>query len=337
MQLFGKDLNSEVAIIAEIGVNHEGDVEKASQLLHLAAESGADAVKFQSYTAERLTSANDPERLERVRRFALDETAHRRLAEEAAAVDIAFISTAVTEDWVPLLAELAPAIKIASGDLKFEPLIRSAAAQDKPLILSTGLGTIEEVDQAVDWIRGETGISSLSERLVLLHCVSAYPTPNEDANILSIPFMAERFGLPVGYSNHVVGIDVCLAAVALGACVIETHFTDCKTGRSFRDHELSVEPDDMRELVQRTELVRASRGRWGKFRQPSEMPLLDAVRKGVVAARSLPVGQILQRGDLMFARPATGIPSHDLPSVLGKRLVRPLEAGELLTTGVLED
>jgi len=336
MELFGKDLGSEVAVIAEIGVNHEGAVEKASQLLRLAAESGADAVKFQSYTAERLTSSNDPERLERVSRLALDEAAHRRLAEEATARDIAFISTAVTEDWVPLLAELAPALKIASGDLTFEPLIRTAAATGKPLILSTGLGTIEEVSQAVEWIRAETGMSDLSERLVLLHCVSAYPTPVEEANVLSVPYMAERFSLPVGYSNHVVGIDACLAAVALGACVIETHFTDCKTGRSFRDHELSVEPDDMRELVERVGRVRASRGRWGKSRQPSELPLLDAVRKGVVAARGLPVGQRLEREDLMFARPATGIPSQDLPQVLGKRLTRPLKAGELLTPDVLE-
>jgi sialic acid synthase SpsE len=306
-------------------------------LLRLAAEAGADAVKFQSYTAERLTSANDTARLERVRRFALDEAAHRRLAEEAAALDIAFISTAVTEDWIPLLTELAPALKIASGDLTFEPLIRAAAAAGKPLILSTGLGTVEEVDQAVAWIRDETGETDLAERLVLLHCVSAYPTPAEDANLLSVPFMAERYGLPTGYSNHVVGIDACLAAVALGACVIETHFTDCKTGRDFHDHALSAEPDDMRELVQRVAGVRASRGRWGKFRQSSELPLLDAVRKGVVAARELPAGQRLQCEDLMFARPATGIPSQDLSQVLGKRLTRPLALGELLTLDALED
>ena len=141
---------------------------------------------------------------------------------------------------------------------------------------------------------------------------------------------------PMVWATCVAAALMASAAVALGACVIETHFTDCKTGRSFRDHELSVEPDDMRELVERVGRVRASRGRWGKSRQPSELPLLDAVRKGVVAARGLPVGQRLEREDLMFARPATGIPSQDLPQVLGKRLTRPLKAGELLTPDVLE-
>jgi len=336
MKLFNKDLDRDVAIIAEVGVNHEGDVAAASRLMRLAAESGANAVKFQSYTAERLASSDDAERLARVRRFGIDEAAHRQLAAEAAALGITFFSTAVTEDWVPLLAELAPVVKIASGDLTFEPVIRAAAATGKPMILSTGLGTVEEIDQAVDWVRDESGDSSLADRLVLLHCISAYPTPMAEANLLSVPFLAERYDVPVGYSNHVPGIDACLAAVALGAQVIEAHFTDKKTGRTFRDHELSLEPDEMAELVRRAPAFKASRGTWGKSRQPSELPLLDLVRKGLVAAHDLSAGHELARDDLMYARPATGFEAADMDRVLGRRLTQPLAAGACLIPDALE-
>ncbi len=177
MKLFDKDLNREIAVIAEIGVNHEGDVEVASKLVRLAAEAGADAVKFQTFTPARYASASDPARLERVTGFALDEAAHRRLAKEAESHGIAFFSTPVTEDVVPLLDELCSAFKIASGDLTFEPVIRAAASRGKPVVLSTGLGTLEEVDRAVGWVRDEVGEQALAERLVLMHCISAYPTP----------------------------------------------------------------------------------------------------------------------------------------------------------------
>ncbi len=336
MKLFDKNLDREVAIVAEIGVNHEGDVRAASRLVRLAAEAGADAVKFQSYTAERFASSDDAERLARVRRFALDEAAHRQLAAEAAALGVTFFSTAVTEDWVPLLAELAPVVKIASGDLTFEPVIRAAAATGKLVILSTGLGTVEEIDRAVSWLRAEIGNAEIADRLVLLHCISAYPTPLEEANLLSIPYLAERYGIPVGYSNHVSGIDACLAAIALGAQVIEAHFTDSRTDRTFRDHELSLEPDEMAELVRRAPAFRASRGAWGKTRQASELPLLNLVRKGLVAARDLGRGHLLARDDLMYARPATGFASGDLDQVLGRRLAQPLGAGARLTPEALE-
>ncbi|MBM3521124.1 MAG: hypothetical protein FJX63_10250, partial [Alphaproteobacteria bacterium] len=145
MKLFGRDLDTDIAVIAEVGVNHEGNVDVASSLLRAAAEAGADAVKFQSYTPERFISPSDAERFARVTRFGLDEHAHRHLAAEAAELGIAFLSAAISEDWVPLLAELSPAIKIASGDLTFEPVFRAAARTGKPVIISTGCGSAEEV------------------------------------------------------------------------------------------------------------------------------------------------------------------------------------------------
>jgi N-acetylneuraminate synthase/N,N'-diacetyllegionaminate synthase len=337
MRLFGKDLMREVALVAEIGVNHEGDVETATRLLRLAAEAGADAVKFQSYTPARFTSANDAARLERVTRFMLDERAHRRLSREADACGVAFFSTAVTEDWVPLLAELGEAIKIASGDLIFEPVVRAAAATGRMVILSTGLGTVEEIDRAVAWVRAELSEAPLPERLVLMHCVSAYPTPVEQANVRSVPFLAERYGLPVGYSNHVIGIEACLAAVALGACVIEAHFTDRREGREFRDHHLSLLPDEFAELARQTPLIKASLGVMDKPVQPCERPLKDAIRKGVVAAHDLAAGAVLTRGNLMFARPASEFPAPEIGELLGRRLKRSLRRGELVARDGVTD
>lgn len=336
MQLFGRDLDRDVAIVAEIGVNHEGDPEAASALLRVASAAGADAVKFQSYTPERYASADDPARLERVSRFALDRDTHRRLAREAKALGVHFFSTPLTEDWVPFLAEFVDVIKIASGDLTFEPAVRAAAATGKTLICSTGLAKVEEIDTAVGWIADEIGVAALPDRLVLMHCVSAYPAPIEEANLLSIPFLADRYGVRVGYSNHVIGLDACYAAVALGASVLEVHFTDRKSGRDFRDHELSLEPHELRELVSRVPRIRASRGVLGKTCQPCEAANLLAVRKGLVAARDLPAGSVLEHGDLMYARPATGFAASEIGEVIGRRLLQTVGRGRLLRRNMLE-
>ena len=331
MRLFGLDLERDVAIVAEIGVNHEGDPDVAARLIEAAAGAGAHAVKFQSYTPERFIAASDSERLERVTRFALDEAAHRRLAQVANDTGIAFFSSAITEDWVPLIAELGEAIKIASGDLTFEPVIRAAALTDRPVILSTGAGTVEEIGDALGWFVEHAGNQVASQRLALLHCVSAYPTPIEDANLRSIPFLRDRFGLTTGWSNHVVGSDACLTAVALGAQIVEVHVTDRKHGRDFRDHALSFEPKELATLVKAVIRVRSSLGDYAKAPSPSEETLRSATRKGVVAAHNLESGAIA-RGTGHYVRSASErIPSSELGNVLGKRLNRAVGAGEPLS------
>ncbi|MCW0234932.1 MAG: N-acetylneuraminate synthase family protein [Ferrovibrio sp.] len=336
MKIFGKSLDREIAVVAEIGVNHEGDPAAASRLLQLAADTGVDAVKFQSYTPERYASASDPERLARVSRFALDESAHRRLAAEAAELGVAFFSTPLTEDWVDRLSPMVPAYKIASGDLTFEPVIRAAARSGKPVILSTGLGTIEEIDAAIGWVRSEIGTAPLTERLILMHCVSAYPTPMNEANIRAIPFMRDRYGLYVGYSNHVIGPEACWGAIALGATVLEVHMTDQKANRTFRDHELSFEPDELRDLVGQVTRIQASLGSYDKQRMPSETGNLIAVRKGVVAARDLDAGAVLTESDLMYARPAREFPAADLHVLIGRKLHTARRGGELIARQDIE-
>jgi len=331
MKIFGKSIDDDVIVVAEIGVNHEGDPASAQRLLELAAEAGADAVKFQTYTPERFVSADDAQRLERVRRFGLSDSDFRALAARAAELGIGFFSSAITEDVVPLLAELGLAIKIASGDITFEPVIRAAAATGRVVILSTGAATEAEVDRAVEWVADETGSDALAERLVLLHCVSAYPTPFEQANLNAIPYMAARYQpVRVGYSNHVQGPEAVIAAVALGANLVEVHFTDCKHGREFRDHSLSADPDDMRYLTGILPGVRAARGSYAKMRQPCESETVDAIRKGVVAARDLPAGTVLQASDLAYARPGTEFPCGELALAIGKTLGADVARGALI-------
>lgn len=337
MQLFGKDLQHDLLIVAEIGVNHEGSLAKARELVQLAAQTGVDAVKFQTYRPEHFISTSTPERYERVSRFGLPIPAFAELAELATSLGLGFFSSAIDESVIPDLAAYCPVIKVASADLTFEPTLRGVAATGKPMILSTGLGTVAEIEQAVKWIQAEIGTAPLEEQVILMHCVSAYPTPLEEANLRAIPFLQEHFGVLVGYSDHTLGSLACLGAVSLGACVIEKHFTDQKQGRDFRDHELSADVEDMRHLVESARTLRKALGTYGKQPMPSELPNRDVIRKGVVAARDLPAGTILTRQDLMFARPATEIPSAQIEAVVGRTLMQDLKKGNMLTYALLKD
>jgi len=337
MKLFGRDLAREIAIVAECGVNHEGDPDVALALVDAAADAGADAVKFQTYTAERLAGTTDPERLARVKRFGLDADALRALAARAGDRGITFFSTPASDDVVPLLDELCPVFKIASGDIDFEPVIRATAATGKPLVISTGAATTDEIATALDWIRDETGNDDLRDRALLLHCVSAYPTPIEEANLLSIPFLAERFGLTTGYSNHVMGAEASLAAVALGARAVEVHFTDRKEDREFRDHALSMDPADLAAFVRSARVIDTARGTFGKERQACEADAAPIIRKGVVAARDLTPGTVLAKDDLMYARPATGFPAAKLDALVGRTVTAPVPFGAPLTPETVGD
>lgn len=324
-----KSKNS-IPVIAEIGVNHEGSFEKAKSLLVLAAESGADFVKFQSYTPERYASASNLERLKRVSKFALTEGQFKELSGLAVDTGVGFLSTPLTEDWVEELKPLVSAFKIASGDLTFKPVIQEAARSGKPLLISTGGATLDEIDQAVEWVRQEVSEENLKEKLTLMHCVSAYPTPIEEANVLSIPFLRERYNLNIGYSNHVMGVEASLAAVSLGASVVEVHFTDQKEGREFRDHALSFDPHDLKTFISMANKIKVSLGAFGKEPQPCEKEGIDLMRKGVVAAKDLRSGDTLTLENLMFARPATGFKSSEIEKLIGKTINQDIKSGCLI-------
>ncbi len=321
----------DIIFIAEIGVNHEGDIEQAKKMLMLAAAENVDYVKFQSYTPSRYFAANDTVRLSRVTKFSLIKRNFEELAALAQSLRVGFLSTPLTEDWVDILDPLCPAFKIASGDITFAPVIQKAARTGKPLLISTGAANLDEIDQAVSWVEAEVGPENLKERLILMHCVSAYPAPIEQANVLSIPFLKERYGLRVGYSNHVIGMNACLAAVAHGADVIEVHFTDCKEGREFRDHALSFDQNDLKIFIQTANEIRKSLGNYNKEVQPCEKDSVSLMRKGVIAARDLKSGSVLSEDDLMFARPSTEFSSNEIHQLIGQKLKVDVSKGYLVS------
>lgn len=322
-------------IIAEIGVNHEGSIQSAHRMLELAASTGVNAVKFQAYTPSRYASASDAQRLERVSNFALTESDFVQLSSKALELSIDFLCTPLTEDWVNVLNPYVRAFKIASGDIAFKPVIQKAAQSGKSLIVSTGTATLDEIDQAVQWVQDEVGSQYLKDRLVLMHCVSAYPTPIDQANILSIPFLKKRYGLSIGYSNHVIGIEASLAAVAVGAEIIEVHFTDCKESREFRDHALSFDQEDLKTFVAMAHNISLSLGAFDKNPQPCEIESTPLMRKGIIAARDLKRGEVLKREDLMFARPATEFAAQEIEKLIGKTLNEEIKKGFLLPRSAL--
>lgn len=337
MILFGKNLKSEIPIVAEIGVNHEGSLESAINLITLAHKSGADAVKFQSYTPERFIASNDKERMERIKKFHLNESDHLKLIDHSNNIGIPFFSTAITEDWVSFLAEHTSVIKIASGDINFKPTISLAAAKNIPVIISTGGATLEEVKKAIVWFKDSSKSKDIKDKLILMHCVSSYPTPLENANLNSIKFLQESTGLKVGYSNHVKGIMAPLLSVALGANLIEVHFTDSREGKVFHDHHLSLVPKELAELSSSVPNIKKSLGVYGKFCLKIEKENLLSLRKGIVASKNMAKGKIIEEEDLLYARPSIDLDYSKLFSLLGKEIVCDIEKGERISEAMFKN
>ena len=328
------ELSKEVLVIAEIGNNHEGDFGRAREMIFAAAEAGVQAVKFQTIVPERLVSSSQASRIEQLRRYAFTRDQFRDLADDAHKAGVMFLSTPFSLDVIDWLKELVPAIKIASGDNNFVQLLRAASATGKPVLLSTGMSDVVGVMQALSIL--DQGSSSATEsNVVVLHCVSAYPTPVKDAHLLAIPELAKSTGRVVGYSDHTLGVDAAVIAVALGARVIEKHFTLSKTQSGFRDHALSADPVELGALVSKIRETQTLLGSGPKVIQPSETSTIESARRSICARVGLPAGHILTEGDLDWLRPGIGYPPGEEFKVLGRRLSRDLSAGETLTAELL--
>lgn len=332
-----------VYIIAEAGVNHDGDLDTALALIEAAARAGADAVKFQTFDPDELVTARSElasyqrqgvadtggqhEMLLRLR-FGAEE--HAALIELCRTRRITFLSTPFDSGSAALLAELGVgAFKVGSGELTNLPFLDELAGYGLPILLSTGMSELEEVRAAVEVVRAH-GVP-----LVLLHCTSSYPAPDEDANLRAMDTMRAAFGLAVGYSDHAMGLDLSLAAVARDACVLERHLT-LDRRRSGPDHAMSLEPGELSELVRRVRSLERWLGDGEKTAQPSERELRVVARRSVVASRALSAGDTLSLADLAVKRPGDGIPPSRLPSLVGGRLTRSLNADEQLSEGDIE-
>jgi len=317
-------------IIAEIGVNHEGDESKAADMVRKAAEAGADAVKFQTYVVEDYITAEQPERRQAVGARALSFDAFRRLAELARECGVTFFSTPLDYGSVDFLDEIAPLYKIASGDITALSLIRRVATKGKPVILSTGMASRDEIAAAIAAVLAEQPQAAENGHLALMHCTTAYPTPPEEAHLRNIGWLAREFGLPVGYSDHTLGIKACELAVAAGAVMLEKHFTYRKEDQSFHDHMVSADPRDMMDLVasvRRAEILLGSSER--ALRVP-EKALLEPARRSLAAAVDIPAGVAIRAEWLTVMRPAWGLPPDRPEQVIGRTLVKARAKGEIL-------
>ena len=324
------DLDARVFVVAEAGVNHEGSVDTALALVDAAADSGADAVKFQTYRTEAYIAASSTERFARMKRFELSPEAFQKLAARAKARNILFLSTPLDEESVEVLDPLVPAFKIASGDLTNLPLLSAIASKGKPIILSTGVATMAEIESALSTFRSASQDGPLEERVVLLHCISSYPAPPEEINLHSIPFMRRHFKLRVGYSDHTLGTLACHAAVALGARVIEKHFTLSRANRVFRDHALSLEPHEMKTLVGEIHSIEKTLGRLEKSPGAAESKEKMYLRRSLAARRPIAQGDSIRLEFLSGLRPQEGIPIEEISKVVGKTAARDIRPGEIL-------
>ena len=327
-----------VFIIAEAGVNHNGSLDLALRLVDAAKASGADAVKFQTFRADLLvtqsahkapyqerTTGTSESQFEMLRRLELDAAAHRRLIDHCHEVGIQFLSSPFDTQSADLLASMnVPLYKVPSGEITNLPFLQHLARKGRPLFLSTGMSTLGEVEEAVHVLQ-----SAGAPQVTLLHCVTEYPAPYAEVNLRAMQTLKVAFGLPVGYSDHTPGIFMAIAAVALGAEVIEKHFT---LDRSLPgpDHAASLEPAELRQMVAAIRQVELALGSGIKAPAPCELPNLSVARKSVVAARSLPVGHQLAASDLDIKRPGNGLAPKLLPALIGRTLGKAVVQDELI-------
>jgi N,N'-diacetyllegionaminate synthase len=330
------DLSSEVLVIAEIGNNHEGDFGLAREMVHAAAAAGAQAVKFQTIVPGKLVSALHPARLEQLGRFAFPREQFAQLAEIARDAGLLFLSTPFDVGVVSWLNELVPAFKIASGDNDYEPLLEAVAATGKPVILSTGMSGIGQIAHSCAVIESVWQRAECVADIALLHCVSSYPTPPDEANLLAIATLSRELGKVVGYSDHTLGIDAAVLSVVLGARIIEKHFTLSKTQSAFRDHALSADPAEFAELVRKVKAAQAMLGDGKKVVQEVEKVTAAAARRSIVARVILPMGHALTLHDLDWLRPGGGLPPGQERVLLDHKLLRPVAQGEMITSDMVD-
>jgi sialic acid synthase SpsE len=320
-----------VFAIAEIGLNHNGDVSQALRMVDAAAQAGASAIKLQTLFADRLVAPSCPPPAhvaasslrEFFAGFELDVDAHRAVVARARQHGLAVMSTPFAEDAVPMLESLElDAYKIASGDLTYDGLIAAVARTGKPVVLSTGMATLDEAARAVRVAR-----LAGADRLAVLHCVSAYPTPPGSENLRAIETLASALGVPVGLSDHSGGgIVTAVAAVALGACVYERHVM--MPGAEAIDAAVSSTPEQFAAIVAAMEQTRVALGDGRKRCLPAEAPNLVPSRRGLYATRHLRAGDRVTPGDVIALRPAAAVGPADLTHLIGAVLARDIGAGQ---------
>ena len=333
VQIENLDSKDKVIIVAEIGNNHEGSFSLAKKLIDEAAQAGVDAVKFQTFQTKTFVAPTQKERFQRMKGFELTFDQFSKLAEHAWSNNLRFISTPLDMPSASFLAQFVDAIKIASGDNTFYPLINYLASTQKPLIISTGFANEATIDQLVSIVLKARHQICLEKDFALLHCVSAYPVEIQDANLRAISTLSDKFSdkLSVGYSDHTLGIKAATLAVALGARIIEKHFTLDRNYSDFRDHQLAADPDMMKQLVKQIRDCETFLGDGKLEPRNVEIETETPVRRSIASNKNLEIGHVVEDIDLMWIRPGEGLPPGTEHDIIGKTLTEKIKEGELFS------
>ena len=335
-------------IIAEAGVNHKGDINIAKRLVDAALKAGADAVKFQTFSSEKLVTkeasmaayqkkntSKKESQLEMLKKLELKLDDFRELKEYCDKKGILFLSTPHTDDVVDFLDKLVPAFKTGSGDLTNLPLLEKIARKKKPVILSTGMGTMEEVKEAVGLIRKNT------DDVIVLQCTTNYPSLREDTNLKAMLAMEKELKCLVGYSDHTLGIDIPVMAASLGAAVVEKHFTLDKDMEG-PDHKASADPEELKEMIRQIRQGKKPKipdeimGDGIKQPTPAEIDLMKAARKSIIAAKDIKKGQKITEDMLIIKRPGTGLEPKKLWRIIGRKAGKDIKKDQMISMGMLE-
>ncbi|MCX7986412.1 MAG: N-acetylneuraminate synthase [Bacteroidales bacterium] len=340
MNLFYENKPFQTIIIAEAGVNHNGSFELAKKMVDVASEAGVDFIKFQTFTGEKVISRFAPKaeyqinqtgseesQLEMVKKLELSEEQHEELLKYCQQKNIKFLSTPFDLDSIDLLDRLGlDTLKIPSGEINNLPFLRKIGGLNKKIIMSTGMASLGEVETAIEvLVKAGTQRANIS----LLHCTTEYPAPIEDVNLKAIPTMREAFQLPVGYSDHTLGIEVSIAAVAMGACIIEKHFTLDKNMEG-PDHKASLEPEELKQLVKAIRNTEKALGHGRKEPSPSELKNIPIARKSIVAKRDIVRGERFSDENITVKRPGNGISPMMWDFVIGKIATKDFREDELI-------
>ncbi|MGD9716498.1 MAG: N-acetylneuraminate synthase [Sulfuricurvum sp.] len=327
-------------IIAEAGVNHNGSLDLAKKLIDVAAEAGADAVKFQTFKAEKLVSKKAQKaeyqkqttdaaesQYDMIKKLELDEPAHRELIRYCGEKKIRFLSTPFDHESIELLDALGMEIfKIPSGEITNLPYLRHIGGLGKEVILSTGMADLGEIEDALDLL---VSSGTPKEKITILHATTEYPCPMDEVNLRAMGTIASAFGVRTGYSDHTRGIEVPIAAVAMGASVIEKHFTLDRTMEG-PDHKASLEPDELCAMVAAIRNIEKALGDGIKKPSPSEAKNMAVARKSIVAARPIRAGEVFTSENIAIKRPGTGISPMRYDEIVGERAARDYEEDEPL-------
>ncbi len=327
---------SKVFIIAEAGVNHNGRLDLAYQLIDVAKDAEADAVKFQTFKAENVvskladkaeyqkrTTGSDKSQLEMIKKLELSFEDFVKLKKYCDKKGIMFLSTPFDHQSIDFLYDLIDIYKIPSGEIINSPYLKHIAAKNKPIIMSTGMANLGEVEEAINTIRSVNSEAQIS----LLHCTTNYPTPYEEVNLKAMQTLAVAFKLSIGYSDHTLGIEVPVAAVAMGAKIIEKHFTlDKKLPGP--DHKASLEPDELKEMVKAIRNIEVALGDGIKKPNKSEIEIMKVARRSLIATRDIRAGEIIKESDIAIKRPGTGILPKFKEIIIGMKLVNDVRQDE---------